>query len=181
VDHQFLGDSFDIIKGFWEELLRGWAGLYACSRFYPDKDLQEKFTRLTGIEMLPPDNPQIPYSLFNDPDKGITLKDENELISKLDQRKHISISTIIKKLKNGARCVITFDQSYNRNYSKYRNREYQLKEKMKHLKKKSNIYSFYYYSHAPFLFAFQNEKDMVKVKNKLVNKGIPEDKILLIT
>lgn len=54
---EFLGDSYDMVKRFWADLLRHTAPLYADPRFYQDDDkskevgLQREFTRLTGIRI----------------------------------------------------------------------------------------------------------------------------------
>ena len=57
----YLGDSYDAVKRLWQQALLDWAPLYAEPRFMP-QDLQEEFTRLTGIPMLH-DAPREPYSI----------------------------------------------------------------------------------------------------------------------
>jgi hypothetical protein len=103
----YLGDSYDAVKRFWQQVLSDWAPLYADPRFIPE-DLRAEFTRLTGISMLP-DSPQQPYSILNDPDTGIRLPAEN---NQKESRAHIGLPRIRNQLRQpGLRSVITFDQS----------------------------------------------------------------------
>ena len=69
-----LGDSYDALKRLWQELLADWAPLYATQTFIPI-NLQQEFTQLTKIPVLPDDPPPI-YSILNDPDTGIRLPGE---------------------------------------------------------------------------------------------------------
>ena len=70
---KFLGDSYDAVKRLWQELLDGWAPLYAEQRFIPE-DIQKPFSLITGIPILTDNHPES-YSILNDPDTGsISLK-----------------------------------------------------------------------------------------------------------
>jgi hypothetical protein len=120
------------------------------------------------VPALPPER----FSLINDPDTGIRLPTE---ANQREGRTHITISTIISQLEElRPKCIITFDQSnYRRSgYSPEQQRRVKLKELRMRLK-----YGFYYRSHAPFLFTFNDQDDMQHVRAILVDAGIPTDKI----
>lgn len=72
---KYLGDSFDILKRFWVELLSPVAPMMAHSRFIPDH-MRQSFTRLTGAPIFDATRkPRRPYSLLLDPHAGIPLPD----------------------------------------------------------------------------------------------------------
>jgi len=172
VKHDFSGDSYDLVKSFWQRVLAEWAPLFAGPRFIPD-DLREDYTRLTGIKMLPTPPPER-FSIINDPDIGIRLPGKRNQEERLT---HTTISAIIVQLEAlRAKSIITFDQS------NYRQSEYRLKQqrraKIEELQRRLK-YGFYYVSHAPFLFAFNNQDDMHHVRTILVDAGIPPGKIQL--
>ncbi|HUJ09891.1 MAG TPA: hypothetical protein VL171_07675 [Verrucomicrobiae bacterium] len=167
----FFGDSYDAVKRMWCEILSGWARLYAEPRFIPT-ELHQAFTRLTGIPMLADYRPET-YSILNDPDTGIRLPNER---TQGTSRKHIAITAIANQLQsNGVRCVVTFDQSFirSRNLTPIDQRH----SKMDRLRKEG-FPSFYYVSHAPFLFAAPDEETLEELRTLLVNAGIPNDKRL---
>lgn len=169
---EFLGDSYDAVKRMWREMLADWAPLYAEPRFFPKKDeFRQKFTRLTGIQMLT-GNPPSAYSILNDPDTGIKLPGkQNQKVGGA----HVTIAFIADQLRTkGARCVITFDQSVHRSHSL--SPEDQRNAKMRRLAE-DGFQSFYYSSHAPFLFAVANKEALEEVRMLLVNAGIPSDRL----
>ena len=167
---KYLGDSYDAVKQLWQELLSGWAPLHAEPRFLP-RELSQDFTQLTRIPLLTNERP-VPYCILNDPDTGIRLPGEQ---NQTEGRTHISIQPIIAQLQNsGVRCVITYDQS------NYRNSELNLTEqrqvKMNQLAA-AGLHSFYYVSHAPFLFAVPDTDALQQIHEILKNAGIPEDRL----
>jgi hypothetical protein len=167
---EYLGDSYDAVKRMWQELLSGWAPLHAEPRFLP-RELRQDFTQLTRIPMLTNGRP-VPYSILNDPDTGIRLPGEQ---NQTEGRTHISIQTIIDQLRNnGVRCVITYDQSHYRNIELNLNEQRQAK--MSRLAEEG-LHSFYYVSHAPFLFAVPDTDALQQIHEILKNAGIPEDRL----
>lgn len=166
----YLGDSYDAVKRLWRDLLQDWAPLFAERRFIP-QDLRKDFTLLTGIPILEGEPPQ-PYSILNDPDTGIRLPDET---NQAERRTHIAIPSIVNQLHDsGPRCVITFDQSvYRRNKL---NRESQRQEKMQALKSRG-FESFYYVSHAPFLFSVRDRRTFQDLWQILTGAGIPASRL----
>ncbi len=167
---KYLGDSYDAVKRMWQELLSGWAPLHAEPRFLP-RELCQDFTQLTRIPMLTNEHP-VPYSILNDPDTGIRLPGEQ---NQTEGRTHISIQTIIGQLQNsGVWCVITYDQSNYRNSKLNLNEQRQAK--MSHLAEEG-LHSFYYVSHAPFLFAVSDTDALQQIHEILKNAGIPEERL----
>ena len=169
MERAFLGDSYDAVKRMWQELLAGWAPLYAEPRFIP-KELRPDFEKLTRISMLKDQRPRT-YSILNDPCTGIRLPSRPK---QSEGQKHVSIETIIRQLKNGAQCVVTFDQSIYRNVGMKPKEQRQAK--MRRLAE-DEFHSFYYVSHAPFLFAFPNKETLKKVEGILKAAGIPQNRI----
>ncbi len=165
----YLGDSYDAVKRMWQELLADWAPLYAERRFLPD-DLYQEFTQLTRIPILQGQPPRH-FSILNDPDTGIRLPSAN---NQAEGRTHISIGTIINQLREGTECVITLDQSDYR--SSGLRRDEQRQEKMRRLAVEG-FHSFYYVSHAPFLFAVSRIDALRRIRRILKNGGIPGERI----
>jgi hypothetical protein len=166
---KYLGDSYDALKRLWQELLSDWAPLYAAPAFILT-DLQQEFTQLTRIPMLPT-RPPSKYSILNDPDTGIRLPGKT---NQKEARTHISIDTIINQLRDsGAQCVITYDQSNYRNIGMKLNE--QRKEKMGRILSEG-FHGFYYVSHAPFLFAVPNKDILSRIQVILKNEGMPKNR-----
>jgi len=170
--HEFLGDSYDAVKRLWSQLLGSWATVYAHPRFIP-LDLRTAYTRLTMIEMLP-DKPRGAFSILNDPDTGITMNAQPSSCTT-----HVSIEQIAYQCRSsGARCVITFDQSFKRSKAEGDNatqRHVKLRALTEH-----DIRCFYYASHATFLFASVSDNYMVEAMSLLVRGGIPQRRIELL-
>ncbi len=170
----FLGDSYDLVKRFWRQLLTDWAPLFADPRFIP-ANLREEYSALTGIEMLPTPLPER-FSIINDPDTGIRLPG---VANQREGRTHTAINAIISQLEElRPKCIITFDQSDYRHSGQ--TLEQQRGTKLGELRTRLR-YGFYYVSHAPFLFTFSNQSDMQYVQTLIVEAGIPAHRIQLPT
>ncbi|MEX2138036.1 MAG: hypothetical protein WD894_02155 [Pirellulales bacterium] len=166
----YLGDSYDAVKRLWRQLLADWAPLYAEPRFLL-KDLHEDFTRLTGIPVLSDQRPH-KYSILNDPDTGIRLPGEE---NQAEGRTHITVAAIVEQLRTqGPRCVVTFDQSDYRNSDL--KRDEQRRAKLQALRE-GGCPAFYYGSHAPFLFAFPTIEALQQLEGRLIQAGIPADRL----
>ena len=125
---------------------------------------------MTGIPILT-ETPREPFIIFNDPDTGIRLPDEN---NQSEGRTHIAVSTITAQLKRDfVQCVITFDQSYY--HQEHGSTEQQRRAKMNALRKE-RFHSMYYKSHAPFCFAVSTKQALIELKNILTTAGIPKDR-----
>ena len=166
---EYLGDSYDAVKRMWQNVLADWAPLYAEPRFIPE-DLRPEFTLLTGIPMLL-GKPKDAFSILNDPDIGIRLPGKE---NQSEGRSHIIIDTIAGQLRNGALCVVTFDQSDYRNNGM--KRDQQRRAKMCSLAEKG-LHGLYYVSHAPFLFAVPDPHSLLRIRTTLRTAGIPERRL----
>src|SRR5437763_92280 len=94
---EYLGDSYDAVKRFWQQVLLAWAPLYAEPRFIPE-DLRDEFTCLTCIPMLSY-VPSGPFSILNDPDTGIRLPAEK---NQAERQTHITLRSIRDQLERPA-------------------------------------------------------------------------------
>jgi hypothetical protein len=167
---KYLGDSYDAVKRLWQQILADSAPLYAEPRFI-EVGLEARFTRLTGIPILPA-QPPAAFSILNDPDTGIRLPGE---VNQAESQKHISIATILSQLRHPApRCIVTFDQSHYRRRD--RDRREQRLVKIRSLSEQGAC-AFYYVSHAPFLFAFSTPEALEDIKSRLLGAGIPENRL----
>jgi hypothetical protein len=167
----YLGDSYDLVKRFWAQILGSIAPIYAHDRFVPT-DLRERFSSLTTIPILDPEQlPEKPFGILLDPHTGIQLPDAKS------QKVSIALApvsfiaeqfTTLKPLY-----MACFDQTHDRHRSKVLNAAEQREAKRDSLLA-TGIYSFYYLSHAPFLFMAKDIEILSSIRNKLVANGIPE-------
>jgi hypothetical protein len=166
---EFLGDSYDAVKRLWQQVLAPWAPLYAVPSFIP-ADLQEAFTRLTGIPIAV-EAPRVSHSLLNDPDTGIRLPRGKHQ----DGNRHVTLDTIVCQFHQSThlQCVITFDQSHYRGQGLLKD---QRLEKLQYLNA-HDLHAFYYASHASFLFAVRSSDALHTVGRLLLDAGIPETKL----
>ncbi len=164
---KFLGDSFDIVKRLWADLLEHTAPLYADPLFYQDDDLQREFTRLTRIQMAG-GQPSGVFSILLDPDTGISLTDK-------PSPRHVTTDYIAERLgESGVRYVVTYDQSFGRGDPKAL--EAARQEKMTRMKE-HGYPSFYYVSHASFLFAAKSQQDLRELRTIIEKAGVPACKL----
>jgi hypothetical protein len=85
---------------------------------------------------------------------------------------HTSIAAILDQLQlHRPSCIITFDQSHYRHID-LKHDEQRL-AKMRSLSD-GGAFSFYYVSHAPFLFAFSTIALLQEIRELLLRIGIPE-------
>ena len=83
---------------------------------------------------------------------------------------------VIARINNRLRpaYMICFDQSYHRHHEL--DRKGQL-EKKRELLRGLGIGSFYYYSHAPFLFMAGDANALAAVKERLLSVGVPRERL----
>lgn len=162
---KYLGDSYDIVKRFWAESLRSIAPLYAHARFVPS-EIRVEYTSATTI---PVDTfPSGPFGIFLDPHTGIPLPIES---SQQVTASHVPLSFIVELNEVfGPRYLICFDQSYHRRYSLTPNEQ---REKKREYLRDHELNSFYYVSHAPFLFVSREAEVLDAIRVKLSSLGVP--------
>ena len=170
MNRKYLGDSFDIVKRFWSERLADIAPLFAHPKFIP-RDIQTDFEKMVGIPILESqyNAPHRSFGLFLDPDTGIPLPTASIQRASASHAPVSFIAAELNRLK--PKYLICFDQSHDRNCGlpkpKQRNRKMAALQNLQ-------IASFYYVSHAPFLFAAEGVADLELVRCQLVDSGIPE-------
>lgn len=174
MNKEYLGDSYDLVKRFWSENLRSVAQLYACPKFVP-QTIQPDYTTLTSIPILNPDRlPERPFGIMLDPHTGIPLPVEGSADASAS---HVSLSYILQiNEKFRPLYMICFDQSYHRSHELCKAK--QLEQKREFLRGRG-IGSFYYNSHAPFLFMAEDEENLRAVRSRLLSRGIPERRLEL--
>lgn len=164
---KYLGDSYDVVKRFWAERLAEIAPLVAHPRFIPSA-LRSRFVELTTIPILGGDRQPESFGLFLDPDTGIPLPSASSPGASIS---HAPISFIRDAFEVFApRYLICFDQSHDRNAGL--SKAEQRAQKCAALAG-MGIPSFYYVSHAPFLFAAKDGTGLEAVRARLIASGIP--------
>jgi hypothetical protein len=171
---KFLGDSYDLVKRFWFESLRTLAPLYAHPRFVPST-IQTQYTNVTSIRIFDVGNPPDgPFGLLLDPHTGIPLPGES--VAKVSLS-HAPLPFIVEVNRTlGPAYLICFDQSLHRGHSL--TSKQQLEKKRDYLQSQG-IGSFYFDSHAPFLFMAQQSEWLSAIKSQLISCGIPEERFEL--
>jgi|SRR6266545_3515339 len=165
----YLGDSYDLVKRFWFTSLGVVAPLYAHPRFVPVA-IRAQYTAVTSIPILDADNPPKKYGLLLDPHTGIPLPDE--LVGEATAS-HAPLPFIVRESERlHPAYVVCFDQSHHRQHEL--GREAQREAKREFLRQRG-IASFYYISHAPFLFMAKDSVTLSAIRDRLIALGIPEE------
>jgi hypothetical protein len=160
---EYLGDSYDLVKRFFAQVLSQVAPLYAHPGFVPE-EIQEHFTDLTSIRILR-EGQDGDFGILLDPDTGIPLDPGRPCT-----RKHAPIDFVVEATRK-ATYLICFDQSHHRKHAL--DPKGQRAWKREQLRK-NGIPSFYYESHAPFLFAARDGRTLKELRKRLIHAGIPE-------
>ncbi|SPE45500.1 hypothetical protein SBA7_860002 [Candidatus Sulfotelmatobacter sp. SbA7] len=168
----FLGDSYDLVKRFWRESLDSIGPLYAHPRFIP-LSIRKQFTAVTTIPILGT-LPKGHFGILLDPDTGVPLPSKQAVRR---TAKHAPLTFIVGlNVEMRPDYLICFDQSYHRLHEL--DRKQQRAEKGKFLAQKG-LSSFYYVSHAPFLFVASQPLILRNILDRLVSLGIPKDRLEL--
>jgi hypothetical protein len=169
---KYLGDSYDIVKRFWAESLRPLAALYAHPRFVPAA-IRRPYTSVTSIPILELDKlPGKPFGLLLDPHTGIPLPAESSAAATATHAPLLFIARLNTTLRPAY--IICFDQSYHRR-PEFGKAEQQRKKQA--FLQGEGIDSFFYDSHAPFLFMAGSAEFLSAVRERLVSVGVPEGRI----
>ena len=172
MQEEYLGDSYDLVKRFWAENLRSIAPLYAHPRFVPES-LRPRFTHLSKIKMFDPeDRPTGKFGLFLDPDTGIPFFNGSH---GKDTGKRVSLPFIVEANKvYQPSYLICYDQSHHR--TRVVGKSEQMKKKMEFLKAEG-LQSFYYNSHAHFLFIAEQQETLAAIYERLTSLGVPPSRL----
>ena len=167
-DH--LGDSYDLVKRFFAIALHPIAEIFAHPRFIPP-DIRDAYTKLTSIPVLDANN-EGDYALFLDPDTGIHLPDG---ANQKQSRSHVSLAYLCEVFEEFTPSfLVCYDQGFHRRDD--RTLFEQVMQKREYLQE-MGIESFYYVSHAPFLFASDSISILHRVAEMVVENGIPQSKL----
>lgn len=167
---KYLGDSFDIVKRFWADRLGGVAPLFAHPKFVP-LDIQEQYERMVGMRLLPVESPPERFGLFLDPHTGIPLPTSS---ARLATASHATLSFIVDEFgRLNPTYMVCFDQSHDR--SSGLSRQEQRDSKRRALQD-NELFSFYYVSHAPFIFMARNEATVQDMLARLTDGGVPRSR-----
>jgi hypothetical protein len=116
--------------------------------------------------------PPQPFGLFFDPHTGIPLQNEAEKKVSID---HASLPFIVEEnVRLKPAYVVCFDQSVDRRKKNGPTAHEQRESKRVYLRGRG-IASFYYISHAPFLFMAEDVETLRAIRRRLVELGIPEE------
>jgi len=163
---KYLGDSYDLVKRFWSESLRDVAPLFAHPRFVPQA-IRAQYTGVTSIPILcsPPNRP---FGILLDPDTGIPLPDRPLKQATASHAPLLFLVQTIAELHPDY--MVCFDQSYHRRHELSKERQREAKRKFL---RERGILSFYYVSHAPFLFMSESVETLAAIGDRLMSLGVP--------
>jgi hypothetical protein len=169
---RYLGDSFDIVKRFWAERLSRIAPLFAHPRFIPPR-IRPAFHKMVAMDILDENaRPQEPFGLFLDPHTGIPLP---QAAVRQATASYAPLSFIEAELRRlDPRYLICFDQSHDRSCGLERREQ---RDAKRGFLKRHEISTFYYVSHAPFLFASKDAEILESVRLCLTESGIPASRL----
>ena len=163
-----LGDSYDIVKRFWAERLALVGPLFAHPRFVP-QELRSDFEAMVGMRVLAPqDRPSTPFGIFLDPDTGIPLPAAR---SQTVTRAHAPVAFIQSEYDRlQPSYLVCFDQSHDR--AAALSSADQRAHKRAALRE-LQLQSFYYVSHASFLFVSKSADTLREMHTRILHSGIP--------
>jgi hypothetical protein len=163
-----FGDSYDIVKRFFCEVLRGQRYDIFIEPMFTDERQSSKeslFYRFLDVKHVSDHTRgRTSTALLVDPDTGV---------SNHDRKKHVSFDRIADLCKVH-RIVFVFDQAFSRS----RSRDEQMKEKLTALVRRKRT-ALYYKSHACFLFASRSRKSICRLRDHLVRLGVPEKRLVM--
>jgi hypothetical protein len=168
---KYLGDSYDIVKRFWAQSLEPIGKLFAHPKFIPS-GIRSQFEAITLVQLLPSSlSPAAPFGILLDPDTGIPLPTQGVRTATVS---HATLSFIGEELRrHNPAYLICFDQSYHRKHSMTRAEQRAAKRAFL---AEQQVASFYYVSHAPFLFTSLIPEILKAVQDRLVSCGIPHSR-----
>lgn len=169
---KYLGDSYDLVKRYWADSLRDIAPLFAHPRFVP-AELRARYSKLTTIKTLEPGTER-PLGILLDPDTGIPLPSDPMSAASASHAPLPFIIGVQEELH--PEYMICFDQSVHRSPTLRKDEQRRLKMAwlMDH-----GLASFYYVSHAPFLFMAPQISMLQSIRDRLITLGIPESRFEL--
>ncbi len=169
----YLGDSYDIVKRFWADVLRPIAKLYVHPSFIPDS-IKERFALVTRMPLYQASVSEAgrPFGIFLDPDTGIALPSARHQRTSIA---HASLDFIVRLYQEvKPEYLVCFDQSFKR--GKAQSKREEMKVKCDAIEKRG-YESFYFDSHASFLFVSHNAHTLVGIEKAISEAGIPSNRL----
>lgn len=172
MDRRYFGDAYDLAKRFLLDSAKSISEVICIPMFTNfSEEEKEGFSKLIGARVIDEEIDNLDHHLdgngiFLDPNTGVADQSSND---------HVSFDQIASLLDKGVKFVIAFDQSFKR--IKGNNKKEQIFEKIRKLREKE-IHSFYYVSHACFLFASSSKDLSTELRQSLLEKGIPRDRLI---
>jgi hypothetical protein len=164
---EYFGDSYDIVKRFFVEILSA-SGYHVNVNpmLRGEWNGREKdFYRFIKASPDPNNIPGQKKALLIDPDTGIS---ERKTV------RHVTVECIAESLLDHD-IVCSFDQSFQRGKDPLA----EIKNKLLRLNKTGN-FGFYYNSHARFLFASKSKNLLDEIERKLLKTGLPSSRLVKI-
>jgi hypothetical protein len=166
---KYLGDSFDIVKRFWADHLAGIAPVFAHPNFVP-VEIRPEYEKMVGMPVT--DSFPERFAVFLDPHTGIPLPTS---ASRGATASHVSLSFIVDEFDRlRPAYMICFDQSYDRRSGLSKAQQ---RDSKRAALRRNQIASFYYVSHAPFLFMARDKAVLESMRLRLVVSGVPQARL----
>jgi hypothetical protein len=167
---KYLGDSYDIVKRFWAQWLSPIAPLLAHPRFIPT-GIRPAFQKITTMGVME-DGERGPFGLFLDPHTGIPSP---QTTVQSVSASHAPLSFIQDELHRlSPKYLICFDQSHDRACGLTLRQQ---RDAKRTFLQERGVDSFYYVSHAPFLFVSADAHVLESLRVRLGDGGIPATRL----
>ena len=163
---RYLGDSFDIVKRFFCETIKGLGYEVFIDPMFTGKWGEEvstfyRFLSIRHVREL--SSGKQPSALFLDPDTGVNER---------GSRRHVSFDRLASELETHA-LVFAFDQAFSRQVDLRK----VIRTKLEAMSARG-CYGLYYDSHARFLFVTKEASGIVVLSQRLHNLGIPASRLV---
>ena len=164
MNSDWFGDSYDIVKRFFVDILKRNGYSVTVDPMFTGtwQHIEEPFHRFIGAERLSDAEwlrSRTRTALLLDPDKGVGAE---------ATRQHVTLGRIVAELER-FEIVFSFDQSFSRSQPE----KEKMSEKLNGLRMKG-AYGFYYNSHAKFLFTAMRPNELAPIKHAFVETGLPD-------
>ena len=163
---EFLGDSYDIVKRFFCEVVRslGFTVYIDAMLTGAWSGQEESFFRFLGVQRCPAAHQLHGMTaLFLDPDTGVNEKGSPA---------HVSYGRLVQEAENHA-LVFSFDQAFSRAGESGP----KLQVKLGAMASRGCA-ALYYASHAHFLFVSREHAHLRRLRTHLVELGLPAERLV---
>lgn len=173
MNEKYLGDSYDIVKRFWADILGPIAPLYVYPEFIPEP-IRIQFTQLTRMQFYKSSMSQEKrqFGIFLDPDTGFRHPSAKTMKFTV---KHVGVDCL-RRLYDEIRpeYMVCFDQSFT--HGRASCKQDKMAEKCKAIRQ-HGLHAFYFDSHASFLFISDEEQTLGRIAGAISAAGIPNTRL----